>query len=99
MLHFLSRRSYEALQAAQAWYASEAGRRQYAQRASVEGTLSQGVRTFGMRRSRYRGLGKTHLQNLAIASAINVDRLVAWFDGRPRAVTWTSRLAMLAPAG
>ena len=30
-----------------------------------------------MRRSRYRGLDKTHLQNLAIASAINLDRLVA----------------------
>ena len=49
-------------------------------------------------RSRYRGLGKTHLQNVAIASAINLDRLVAWLDGRPRALTRTSRLAMLAPA-
>ena len=65
---------------------------------TVEGTLSQGVRAFGMRRSRYRGLAKTHLQNLAIASAINLDRLVAWLDGRPRALTRTSRLAMLAPS-
>ena len=66
-------------------------------RAGIEGTLSQGVRAFGMRRTRYRGLDKTHLQNVAIASAINVDRLVAWFDGQPRATTRTSRFAMLAP--
>ena len=95
---FARQRHYEALRAAQAWYASDEGRRQYACRAGVEGTVSQGVRAFGMRRSRYRGFSKTHLQNLAIASAINVDRLVAWFDGRPRALTRTSRLAMLAPS-
>ena len=97
-LGFLPRQPYEALRAAQAWYASNEGRRQYARRAGVEGTLSQGIRAFGMRRSRYRGLAKTHLQNVAIASAINLDRLVAWLDGRPRALTRTSRLAMLAPA-
>ena len=96
-LGFLTRQPYEAQRAAQAWYASNEGRRQYAQRAGVEGTLSQGVRAFGLRRCRYRGLAKTHLQNLAIASAINLDRLVAWLDGRPRALTRTSRLAMLAP--
>ena len=95
---FAPRRPCEVLRAAQAWYASEEGRRQYACRAGVEGTLSQGVRAFGMRRSRYRGLAKTHLQNLAIASAINLDRLVAWLDGRARALTRTSRLAMLAPS-
>jgi hypothetical protein len=61
----------------------------------VEGTISQGVRAFGMRRSRYRGLDKTHLQHVAIAAAMNVDRLVAWFDGRPRAQTRTTRFAAL----
>ena len=65
--------------------------------AGIEGTLSQGVRAFGMRRTRYRGLDKTHLQHLAIATAINVDRLVAWFTGQPRATTRTSRFAALAP--
>jgi transposase len=44
----------EALQAAQAWYASDEGQRQYGRRAGVEGTLSQGVRAFGLRRTRYR---------------------------------------------
>jgi transposase len=91
------RPQYEALQAAQGWYASDEGHRQYARRAGIEGTLSQGVRGFGMRRARYRGLAKTHLQNVAIAAAMNVDRLVAWFDGRPLAQTRISRFAALAP--
>jgi len=89
---------YEALHAAQTWSASEEGLRLYKRRAGVEGTLSQGVRAFGLRRSRYWGLAKTHLQHVAIAAAINLDRLVAWLDGRPRAQTRTSRFAALAPA-
>jgi len=31
-----------------------------------------------MRRSRYIGKAKTHLQNVAIATALNIYRLVAW---------------------
>jgi transposase len=88
----------EALHAAQAWYAGEDGQRQYGRRAGVEGTLSQGVRAFGLRRTRYRGLSKTHLQHVATAAAINIDRIVAWLDERPRAQTRTSRFAALAPA-
>jgi Transposase DDE domain len=87
----------EALHAAQAWYAGEEGQRQYGHRAGVEGTLSQGVRAFGLRRTRYRGLPKTHLQHVATAAAINLDRIVAWLDQRPRAQTRTSRFAALAP--
>jgi transposase len=89
---------YEALTAARAWYASEEGSQYYKQRAGVEGTLSQGVRAFGLRRTRYRGLPKTHMQHVAIAAAINVDRIVAWLDERPRATTRVSRFAALAPA-
>jgi transposase len=88
---------YEALAAARAWYASEEGIQSYQQRAGVEGTLSQGVRAFGLRRTRYRGLPKTHLQHVATAAAINIDRIVAWLDERPRAQTRTSRFAALAP--
>jgi transposase len=87
----------EALHAAQAWYAGDEGQRQYGRRAGVEGTLSQGVRAFGLRRTRYRGLPKTHLQHVATAAAINLDRIVAWLDRRPRAQTRTSRFAALAP--
>src|SRR5919204_6164009 len=88
---------YEALRAAQTWYGSEEGKQGYKRRAGVEGTLSQGVRAFGLRCARYRGLEKTHLQHVAIAAAINIDRIVAWLDERPRAQTRTSRFAALAP--
>jgi transposase len=93
------REQYEALAAARSWYGSEEGIERYKQRAGVEGTLSQGVRAFELRRTRYRGLPKTHMQHVAIAAAINVDRIVAWLDERPRATTRTSRFAALAPAG
>jgi len=89
---------YEALTAARAWHASEEGSERSQQRAGVEGTLSQGVRAFGLRRTRYRGLPKTHVQHIATAAAINIDRIVAWLDARPRAQTRTSRFAALAPA-
>ena len=64
----------EALHAARAWYASEEGQRRYKRRAGVEGTRSQGVRAFGLRCARYRGLTKTHFQHVATAaaSAINI---------------------------
>jgi transposase len=89
---------FEALQAARAWYASDEGQQRYKRRAGVEGTLSQGVRAFGLRCARYRGLAKTHVQHVATAAAMNVDRIVAWLDERPRAKTRTSRFAALAPA-
>ena len=91
------REHYEALQAMRVWYASPEGKRQYARRAGIEGTLSQGVRAFGLRQTRFRGLEKTHLQHVATAAAINIDRIVAWLDERPRAATRTSRFAALAP--
>jgi transposase len=90
------RPEHEALMAARARHESEAGRRLYAQRQGIEGTLSQGTRAFGLRRARYRGLAKVGLQNLAIAAALNLDRLAMWFAKRPLAVTRTSRFATLA---
>jgi transposase len=89
---------FEALQAARAWSQSEEGQQCYKRRAGVEGTLSQGVRGFGLRYARYQGLTKTHFQHVATAAAINVDRIVAWLNERPRAKTRTSRFAALAPA-
>jgi transposase len=92
------RAQYEALAVARAWYRSAEGKQRYQRRAGVEGTLSQGVRGFGLRYARYWGLKKTHFQHVATAAAMNMDRLVAWFDERPRAKTRTSRFAALAPA-
>ena len=70
----------------------------YRTRAGVEGTLSQGVRAFGMRRSRYVGLAKTGLQQVCTAAAMNVARVVHWLDGRPRAKTRVTRFAALEQA-
>src|SRR3954469_1822040 len=49
------REQYEALHAMRACIGSEEGRRLYGKRAGIEGTISQGVRSFGLRRARYRG--------------------------------------------
>ena len=90
------RAEHEALKAARERLTTKQGRRCYARRAGIEGTLSQGVRAFGLRRSRYRGLAKTHLQHVATAAAINLARLGDWFRAVPRAATRTSRFAALA---
>ena len=91
-----SRDKQEALAAARARQATEAGQRLYALRQGIEATFSQGVQAFGLRRARYRGLAKTTLQHVAIAAAINLDRLTAWFNKRPLAPTRTSRFATIA---
>lgn len=75
---------------------SDEGKQLYNQRAGIEGTLGQGIRRCGLRQSRYVGLAKTHLQQVATAAAINLDRLVNWFEHRPRAKTRVSRFAALA---
>jgi hypothetical protein len=49
-----------------------------------------------MRRSRYRGIEKTHLQHVSIATALNLVRTVAWWEGEPLAKTRTSKFAALA---
>jgi transposase len=75
---------YEVLQAARRHQRTAEFQEPYAQRASIEGILSQGVRAFDWRRSRYRGLAKTHLQLILMATAINLVRVVARLtDPRP----------------
>jgi hypothetical protein len=76
---------HEALAATRAQLASEAGQRLYAQRQGIESTISQAVRVFGLRRSRYRGLAKTRLQSLATAAAI--ARLIRATNSRRMAST------------
>ncbi|MFL5538315.1 MAG: transposase [Longimicrobiaceae bacterium] len=92
------RAEHEALKASRERLKTKEGRRLYARRAGIEGTLSQGVRAFGLRRSRYRGLARTRLQHVATAAAIDLQRLAAWFRAVPRAATRTSRFAALATA-
>jgi transposase len=89
------RDQYEALHAARSREASEEYRSDYKRRAGIEGTISQGVRTCGLRRSRYIGEAKAHLQHVATAAAINVTRISDWLTGRPREATRTSPFARL----
>ena len=86
---------YEVLQAQRQRQTSPEWKALYAKRAGIEGTFSQAVRACGLRRSRYRGQRKTHLQHLATAAAINLGRLEGWLRGRPRAATRRSRFAAL----
>jgi len=77
----------EALQAARTRQQTPEFKREYALRAGIEATISQGVRAFGLRRSRYCGEAKTHLQHLGIAAAINLVRVGAWLGGEGPAPT------------
>ena len=97
-VYFHPREEHEALSMARARMHDRAWKERYRVRAGVEGTLSQGVRAFGMRRSRYVGLAKTELQEVCAAVAMNVSRVVHWLDGRPRAKTRVTRFAALAKA-
>ena len=97
-VYFHPRPEYEALNAARARMHDPAWKERYHARAGIEGTLSQGVRIFGMRQSRYIGLAKTGLQQACTAAAMNVSRIVNWLDGRPRAETRATRFKTLAQA-
>jgi transposase len=97
-LTILPKKQHEALQTARQRQETAEFRDQYAVRAGIEGTISQAVNALEMRRTRYRGLAKTHLQHVASAAAMNLIRVVNWLLEIPRSVTRTSRFAMLAPA-
>ncbi len=88
---------YEALRKARRRQETRGFWEDYHARAGVEGTISQGVRECGLRRSRYVGMAKTHLQHVITAVAMNVVRLLAWFAGVPKARTRLSAFARLAP--
>ena len=70
----------------------------YAQRAGIEGTLSQGLRLTGLRHARYRGFAKVHLQHSIAAVALNLVRIDTWLAGVPLAHTRTSPFARLKSA-
>jgi transposase len=74
---------HEAIQAARQRQETPEFKAQYTLRAGVESSLSQGVRRFNLRRSRYIGLARTHLQQLLTATAMNVVRVIAWLWGEP----------------
>lgn len=47
----------------------------YAVRSGVEGTVNEFAHGHGMRRCRYRGQGKAHIQHALTAIAVNIERL------------------------
>src|SRR6266849_3996514 len=91
--------AYEALRAARQREKTRAFAELYAIRSGMEGTISQGVRRCGMRRTRYRGLAKTHLDHVLTATALNCLRLSDWLAGAPKATTQHSRFARLLAFG
>jgi transposase len=94
-LALLPREEYELLEASRIEQRTPEWKQMYNKRAGIKGTFSQGVRSAGLRRSRYRGLRKTHLQNIAIACAINLQRLTDHWSGVLPAATRTSGFARL----
>src|SRR5262245_2249814 len=98
MVGLQAREPYEALQAARQQQTTEEFRRQYAPRAGSENTHAQGIRRCGLRQARSVGLAKTHVQQLATATALNVVRLGEWLTGTPRAKTRGSPFAALKAA-
>jgi len=85
-----------ALQIARQYQQTPEFKERYDIRAGVEGTISQCTRTFDLRRSRYTGLAKTHLQHILTAAALNLTRVACWLHGKPRSQTRTSHFAALA---
>ena len=94
-LVMLPREEHEWLVASRIDQQTHEWKQLYNKRAGIEGTFSQGVRSVGLRRSRYRGLPKTHLQNVAVACAINLQRLTDYWAGQPPAPTRSSAFARL----
>jgi Transposase DDE domain len=86
---------YLALQAARERETTAEYAIEYRKRAGIEGTISQGVRAYGLRRSRYIGEAKTHLQHVITAAAINFVRVSNWLTGKPVAKTRASTFGRL----
>ncbi len=86
---------HEALLAARQRQEAPAFAVAYAARAGIEGTLSRGVRTCELRRTRYIGQARTHLGHVFTAVALNFLRLGDWFTDLPRAKTRRSPFAKL----
>ena len=86
---------HQILQLARERQQTEIFKQIYRKRSGIEGTLSQAVRNGGLRRSRYAGRAKTHLQNIAIAVATNIKRSIDWLNETPLAPTRRSRFTSL----
>lgn len=82
---------HQILQAARSRQQTQEFKDLYKKRSGIEGTLSQAIRISGLRRTRYIGLKKTHLQNVLTAIATNIKRVINWLDEFPLAETRQAR--------
>ncbi|MFJ6592975.1 transposase [Streptomyces violaceusniger] len=89
------RKLQEVLDHARLQQGDEQWRTKYRTRAGIEGSIHQAVAVTGMRRARYLGLQKTHLEHVLSAVALNLIRLDAWWNGHPLDRTRVSHLARL----
>jgi len=90
-----TKEEYLALQEARQRERTEDFTQEYARRAGIEGTLSRGIRTCELRRTRYIGLARVHLGHIVTAAALNFLRLGEWIADVPRAKTRTSPFTLL----
>ena len=74
-LTFRPREAHELLREGRVRQATVEWKELYAKRAGIEGTVSQSVRSLGLRVTRYRGMGKTRLRAVATATGLNVARV------------------------
>ena len=89
---------YKAQESARARQRTDEFKELYGNRAGIEGTISQGVRCMGLRQTRYVGLMRTHLQHVATAAAINMERIADWVMGERPEPTRRSPLRAFAGA-
>ena len=94
-LTFRPRAAHEVLRAGRAAQETDEWKALYANRAGVEGAISQTVRSQGLRVMRYRGMAQARVQSVATAAGSNVGRVFNWFEGLPRAKTRVPRFARL----
>ncbi len=97
-LVFPRQAQYEALLEARQQMTTPEWLEEYHRRAGIEGTISQAARTLPLRRCRYQGLAKTHLQEVATAAGLNLSRVVNWLEGKQPIKTQSSRFLRLKHA-
>jgi transposase len=87
---------HEVVQAARARQKTAEWKDKYDERAGIEGTFSRAASILGVRRARYKGQEKVHLEHVLTAVALSVLRTVEWLAGTPPAKRRVSVFAQLA---
>jgi transposase len=89
------RHLHEALRDARAEQQTDAWKQTYRARAGIEGTIHQATAATGIHHARYAGGGKVDLEHAFAATAVNLIRLYAWWNGTPMQRTRTTHLSRL----